>query len=79
MMHFVIDLTIVKILTCQIYVLKNVGQGHKVQHSQWSHSMTNINFYKSRYDLFSLTLNQFQDIHTSKLENLENVSQGPDV
>ena len=29
----------------KIHDLENVGQGHDVQHSQWSHSMANINLY----------------------------------
>ena len=27
--------------------LENIGQGHDVQHSQWRHSMANINLYES--------------------------------
>ena len=27
--------------------LENLGLGHGLQHSQWSHSMANINLYKS--------------------------------
>ena len=28
--------------------IENEGQGHGVQHSQWFHSMANINLYKRR-------------------------------
>ena len=32
----------------KICELENVGQGHDVQHSQWSHLMVNSNLCKSR-------------------------------
>ena len=40
-------LTVSQILKFKICQLENVGQGHRVQHSQWSHSMTNINIYEN--------------------------------
>ena len=40
-------LTVSGILTFQICDLEHLGQGHGVQHSQWSHSNANIYFYKS--------------------------------
>ena len=42
--------------------LENIGQGHDVQHSQWRHSMTNINLYKSRIEHFALAITVFPDI-----------------
>ena len=52
----------------KMFYLKNEGQGHRVQHSQWSHSMANINLYKSHIstslkvilDQFSLGLTVFE-------------------
>ena len=40
---FAIVLTVSEILTFHICVLHNLGQGHKVQRSQWSYSMAYIN------------------------------------
>ena len=34
------------ILTIQIVDLANADQGHRVRHSQWHHSMANINIHK---------------------------------
>ena len=40
-------LTVSEILRFKIFDLKNLGQDHRVQHSQWSNSIVNINFSKS--------------------------------
>ena len=34
-------LTFSDILTFQIFYIENCGKGHRAQHSQWGHSMTN--------------------------------------
>ena len=39
---FKLALTISEILAFEIFDLANVGQGHRVQLSQWCHSMANI-------------------------------------
>ena len=46
--------------------LENVGQGHGVQHSQWSYSIVNINLYKVIIEHFSLALTGFRNIHILK-------------
>ena len=55
-----IALTVSEILTFQICDLENLGQGHTGQHSQWSHSMANINLYKCHTTSFSLALTVFE-------------------
>ena len=42
------------------YDLEIVGQSHRIQHSQWSHSIGNIYLYKSHTEHFSPTLADFQ-------------------
>ena len=48
----VIALTVFQILYIYIFpefcYLRNIGQGHDVQHSQWRYLVANINLYKSR-------------------------------
>ena len=44
---FMLVLTVLEILRLEMFDFENLGQSHRVQHSQWSHSMTNINVYKS--------------------------------
>ena len=39
-------LTISEIFRLEIFDLENLGQGHAVRHSQWSHPMANINIFK---------------------------------
>ena len=40
-------------ITKEMFDLKNEGEGQGVQHSQWCHSMVNINLYKSHMTHFS--------------------------
>ena len=48
-----------------------VGYGHGVQHSQWSHSMANINFYKSHDRAFFAGYHHIRDIEIAKLMTLK--------
>ena len=57
---FVITLIVFKILTLHICDIENFGQGHSVQRSQWSSSITNINFYKSHAWACLLALTVFE-------------------
>ena len=43
-----------------MFYLENLGQGHGVQHLQWSHSMTNGNIYKVIAEHYSIALTVFQ-------------------
>ena len=44
----------------KIFDLENESQGHGIQHSQWSHSMANVNLYKSHTWTCSLALTVFE-------------------
>ena len=55
----------------QMCDLKNSGEGHGVQHSQWSHSMTNINLYESHTWQVFARCHRFRDIQISKLVNFK--------
>ena len=50
-------------LKIYIFDLEYCRQGHKVQHSKWSHSIRNINIYKSRSWAFFSSSHRFPDIH----------------
>ena len=59
-----------------------IGQGHDVKHSQWCHSMVNINLYTSRTWAFFASFHRFPDIEYydfQKFCNLENIGQGHDI
>ena len=44
-----------------MFDLENEGKGHRVQHSQWYHSMANINLCKSHMmNFISLALTVFE-------------------
>ena len=49
---------------------ENEGQSDGVQHSQWSHSMENINLYKRRTSQFVDSSHRFRNIHVSKFVTL---------
>ena len=50
----------------EMFDLENIGKGHGAQHSQWSHSIANINLYKSHtWALFACS-HRFRAIHISK-------------
>ena len=56
---FKLAFAVYEVLTFEVFVLENLGNGHKVQHSQSSHSMANISVYKSHNWVFSLALTVF--------------------
>ena len=76
---FAIALIISKIPTSQICDLENLGQGHVVQHSQWSQSMANINLYKSHMRSIFVSSHHFWDRYISKFVTLKKIGQGHDV
>ena len=49
-----------------MFDLVNEGQGHWVEHSQWFHSMANINLYESQTWAFFASSHRFRDVHISK-------------
>ena len=55
-------LTMFEILTFQMFDLANLGQGLRAQHSQWWHSMANINLCKSHCTNFYVSSHRFRDI-----------------
>ena len=59
---FVRALIVSQILTFQILDLENVGKYRRVQHSQWHHSVTNINLYESRSMHFYASIHRFRDV-----------------
>ena len=58
--------------------LENLGQGHTVQRSPWSHSLANTNLYQSRTWAFFASSGRFPDL-ISKFVNLKNADQDHDV
>ena len=40
-------LTVSEVITFQMFDFENLDQGQGLQHSQWFHSMANVNVYKS--------------------------------
>ena len=65
------------ILRFEMFDLENLGQGHRVQHSQFSHSIANINIYKSlNWAFFVGWLSWFSRKQHSEFCDLENVGQG---
>ena len=51
----------------KIFDFENEGQGREVQHSQWRHSMANINLCKSSDAFFYDNSYRFRDINVSNL------------
>ena len=51
----------------KMFDIENEGQGHGVQHSQWFHSIANINLYKRHTRAFFASSHRFWDIYISKL------------
>ena len=54
-----------------MFDLENEGQGYEVQHSQWFHSMANINLYKSHTLALLVSSQPFRDSHISKFVNMK--------
>ena len=56
-------------------------QGHRVQHSQWSHSMANVNLLKgyNRAFFYQFSPLPFSRYSHFKIRDLENVCQCQDV
>ena len=53
------------VIICNFY-LENEGQGYEVQHSQWCHSMANINIYKRHHiTYFCASIQHFWDTNIS--------------
>ena len=53
-----------------VYIEK-FGQDHRVQHSQCSRSMANINVYESHILAFFASSRRFRDIYISEFANLK--------
>ena len=51
----------------KMYDLENEGQVHGVEHTQWLHSMANINLSKSQMTPFCDSSHCFQDIKVSNM------------
>ena len=62
----------------KMFDLENEGQSHGVQHSQWSHSMVNINLYRSHTFAFFAS-SSFSRYSRLKMCDLENLGQGYNV
>ena len=58
-------------ITVEKFDLENLGQGHGVNHSQWSSSMENIDVYKSRTGALFASSYRFWDIHVSQFMTLK--------
>ena len=54
-----------------MFYLENEGQGHGVKHSQWFHSIANINLYKSHTLAFFASSRRFRDINISKFVSVK--------
>ena len=55
---------------CQkFFDLEDIGQGHDVQHSQWHHSMANINFFKKLYLSVFTNSHRFPDMISKIFQN----------
>ena len=54
--NFTISLPIFEILTFHIFEIKNLCQGHAVQHSQLTRSLADISFYKVTPRILALAL-----------------------
>ena len=55
--------TVFYIFTFEIFDLEKPGQGQRVQHSQWCHSIANIEIYKFRLLQFCASIHRVQDIN----------------
>ena len=84
--HFSLALIVFRIsynyIITRKFDLNNIDQGHDAQHSQWCHSMVNINVYKCRTAAFFAGYHRFPDIKCytiSRNVDLENIDQGHDV
>ena len=62
--HLSLALAVFYILYNMIFrnfvTLNNIGQGHDLQHSQWRHSMANINLYKSSTPYLSIFASSYR-------------------
>ena len=54
-----------------MFDLENESRAHGVQHSRWSHSMANINLYRSHTWAFFSSFHLFRDILISKFVTLK--------
>ena len=54
-----------------MFNLETEGQGHGVQHLQWSQSMINVNLYKSHNLEFFADSHSFRDIHILEFVSLK--------
>ena len=63
---FAISRTVSVMCTFQICNFHNLIHDHRVQDSQWSHSMANIKLYKSPTWAFFASSHRFRNIHISK-------------
>ena len=52
-----------------MFVLENESYGHGVHQSQWSHSMANINLYKSHIWAFFASFYNLQDMLVCSISN----------
>ena len=59
MIRFCVSFTISEIFAFHIFYLGNLGQGHRVQYSQWCHSMGISSFIKVIARTFTLVLSVF--------------------